>query len=1070
MNKIKRSKFFTISSLLGISLISLTLVSVINLDKNINEIDSNNSLVNQNISSIKNIVNPQPLTNITDLKITSQSIETGRINTEEVTDADGNYILTATNQSNNKAKIVKLNFQLQYLYQWEYNVLNYQTRQIVADTEDIGYYYALLVNDQVSLNIQNSNNTTANNIKFTIQNPALVVQLYDTGSSFEQRNIYNLDLPNFAINNKNNISNNVANNGNNSSNEITDSQAADNIWDHIYVQEAIQKDDTNEKLSFIRNTTTSNSTAKNIDSTNNVYINSDTKSVIYKLLGNSGKKNNNSTNSNEHDYYILKQLYLNNANNMVYLKDEPTNRKMILIFGGNAYQSFWFYDFIVSINGKSSKYVTPMLYANYDFNPFNIKNSTSEILYSTVQKNWYYLPFMRKNKISNLAWYVGGAKTITIKNLNSNDFNSYVFLAMMQPNVSDFNKDLVDNYASVTDDIKKGTYATAEHVTKRINPSINGSSGTANSGMVTINNNQNDNPQNTNNNAKYNNKEILVGSSSINASFELFFPIGSYNSSDYVYPFSAIQSLTILPVMTSSIASIIANEPHNENESIQEKIYLSTYDEIKTENNFSLFNAIYKNNKYYHFDFGKKFYITPSNWLEEKTSPSFPNAGTIISSNVGEDYWGFSRVLLNTNPINSSNYFEDGWNNSASQKIVSFSAQLSNNILTNEYGKFNQVIATMIIRGYIISFTYDFELIKGIAMAPVANLNENVLSTNLKPSHSSVLNNFQNLLSISQANNTWSITYQKDNNSSTYVLSYLNDSLGNFYWSIYVDPILNTTNDKIAKNLTANNNFIQIKDNKTIYIKNSIKGEIQLNNGLSINNNVDIWGKLEQVSSQYLNDSNLISKTTNEILKDKSLLNQLVNYSGGWSANSNGLPTTNEPFLIFNAQSYNSTITFDVALKFVNGKYYTSANVDSNLYPNIIQNSALNIPVFKYDGFAVLASWVIPAIIGGIVFLVLLFVVIGILIVLSMHKNKKTMQRGFVSTNKKVETLTTAVGSVYKKILVQTKNNKSPQMLKAAKKPNTVLKRSQLTNDFASKSTVSNTPKTLSKPSNSTCN
>ncbi|WP_036449091.1 hypothetical protein, partial [Mycoplasmoides pirum] len=48
------------------------------------------------------------------------------------------------------------------------------------------------------------------------------------------------------------------------------------------------------------------------------------------------------------------------------------------------------------------------------------------------------------------------------------------------------------------------------------------------------------------------------------------------------------------------------------------------------------------------------------------------------------------------------------------------------------------------------------------------------------------------------------------------------------------------------------------------------------------------------------------------------------------------------------------------------------------------------------------------------------------------------MQKGFASSNKKIDTLTTAVGSVYKKILTQTKNNKSPQMLKAAaKRPNT---------------------------------
>ncbi|WP_027124101.1 hypothetical protein [Mycoplasmoides pirum] len=1068
MNKIKRSKFFAISSLLGISIVGLFLVSTINLNNNKNNLD--NSLVNKNTNLTRNKVNPQPLTNINDLKITSQNIESGKVNTDEVVDNNGNYILTATNQSSNKAKIVKLDFQMQYLYQWEYNVLNYQTRQIVADTDDNGYLYVLLVNNQLTLSVEDQNNLTANDIRFIIQNPAIVVQIYDTGSSFEQLNVYNLGLPNFGINNKANITSNLAD----TSNTITDPEAADNIWDHIYVQEAIQETDDNSKLSFIRNTTTSNSTASDTRTTeNNIYVNDDSKSIIYKLLGNSGKKAANSAiDTSNHDYYILKQLYLNNANNMVYLKDKYTNKKMILLFGGNAYQSFWFYNFEVKTTGKQNLYVTPLLYANYDFDPYASKYQNEVEYYansgrnnSSVLKKYFYLPFMLKNKISNLAWFVGGAKTLTITNQENNKSDSYVFLAMMQPNISDFNSSLVDNAQNIQsaniETIKKGTFGTPEEVSSwnESNKTITGNYEPSSIPSIAMPAPQNTNIQNTKNTGnQYNNQDILVSSSSINASlYQLGQSQGiwSTRSDNFKYPFSAIQTQTILPIMTSEIASSICIEPKSSyNDFPEEKIYLNTFSNLSTNSNsnfpekFSLFNCVEtkpSTKNFKRFDFAREIISNPRNWTQDikniSAPPSDYNGTTTNNPNqiieVGYDFVGLSRILLNKNPKKSSNFLNDGWENTASQKIVAFSPQLTSKKIKTSFGTYMQVGAVLIFRGFAYSFTYDYiQPALGLKMVPYANLLNDKTKNSIELINEKSINKFTNLLSISYFADNWVLTYQDKNLNKhlCYRITYLSDLS---VWSFSLDNYLSSNGlNKISKLFVFfENNFIFLYEEKTSQILNTNTNSTHnLDENSSITTNSNIWGIIKPVEKQHLIDSNLLDKTPSEIVSDYDLLKQLINYSGGWSVIDNQTNKPTEEPIIFNIKTTSSTITFDVALKFINGKYYTSVLFNSLEYPNIVYNTSLNIPSFSYDGFASLAVWVMPAIISGVSFLVVLFILIGVLVTLSLHKNKKIMQKGFASSNKKIDTLTTAVGSVYQKILTQTKNNKSPQMLKAARK------------------------------------
>ncbi|WP_155947922.1 hypothetical protein [Mycoplasmoides pirum] len=1026
MKKSNRFKIWLYSTLSFFTL-GLMLIGLCNLTNN-NQISNN--LINNNSKEIKTNVEPKPLSTISDIKLTSQNIQNGKVNSEEAIDSSGNYILSASSTDGKTAKVVKLNYNLEYLYEWKYDKSDYKTVQIVADTDDLSYYYVLLVNDNVRVNSSVSNasgsvttTSVANAMNITITNPAIVVQLYDNGTSFETRNQYNLGLPNFKINNKDNISNSVANQI-----KITDANASTNIWDHIYVQEAISETDENSRLSFIRNTKTTNSTANVGERTEtNVYVNDSSKSVIYALLGTDNKKENNNyqTTSNQNYMYMLTQLYKNNANNMVYIKDAVTNKKMILLFGGNLYQNFWFYDFEVKINNSGIYYVTPLLYANYDFDPFN-KKYEGDYMYGKyfdttrshqVKKDYYYLPFMKKNKISNLAWYVGGAKTLTLKNQNNNTSNSYIFLAMMQPNVSDFDKTLISSSSSSTstETIKKATYATPENITSKQSPTG------ASSGSVTTPRNTNEqNIQSTSSSTQYQNKDVLVGSSSINASFQLFSTQAPAegNATDYKYPFSAIQSLTVLPVMTSQIASLICVQPLTSSTSIpNEKIYLNTFFENNINvslNRFSLFNCLYQNNKFYRFDFGQKFFTMPSNWLASMRGPSLSNnRSNDAYAEVGSDDYGFSRILLNKNPMNSSpvsttskTIINDGWNNTASQKIVAFSPQITSNVVNTPQGSYNQISAMLIVRGFVYGLTYNFSTVNN-TIVPIANTN-NMISNFIEPTlttingnNTLVKNNFLNLLSISYIDNTWFITYQKDNYSSSYLLKLSKDSEN--FWDYRPNAYLDSST-KICKTFVLlGGNFLTIEDSSKYVKISNPSHDIKDVSYDNVSNNVDIWGKVNPVSQEKITSSNILLKSADEIANSPQWLEFLIDYQGGWSVDSNtGLPTVTPLFI--NIKTDGGTISFDVAIPFINGMYYSSVPIQSSKYTNVAQNSALNIPTFQYSGFGLIPPHDIAGIVIGLLLVGMLAGLISVWVVLAKQKKEKLSNLEFLFAKQKFDT------------------------------------------------------------------
>ncbi|WP_033159681.1 hypothetical protein [Mycoplasmoides alvi] len=85
------------------------------------------------------------------------------------------------------------------------------------------------------------------------------------------------------------------------------------------------------------------------------------------------------------------------------------------------------------------------------------------------------------------------------------------------------------------------------------------------------------------------------------------------------------------------------------------------------------------------------------------------------------------------------------------------------------------------------------------------------------------------------------------------------------------------------------------------------------------------------------------------------------------------------------------------------------------------------------SGFSALASWILPVAIVVPILIIALVIGLGCAIGIPMHKHRKSLRVGFELQHQKLNTLTTAVGGVFKKIIESTDgtNMKSkPQMLK----------------------------------------
>ncbi|MDC4182908.1 hypothetical protein [Mycoplasma bradburyae] len=107
-------------------------------------------------------------------------------------------------------------------------------------------------------------------------------------------------------------------------------------------------------------------------------------------------------------------------------------------------------------------------------------------------------------------------------------------------------------------------------------------------------------------------------------------------------------------------------------------------------------------------------------------------------------------------------------------------------------------------------------------------------------------------------------------------------------------------------------------------------------------------------------------------------------------------------------------------------------------YVPVPQANTVFVSDREFTGFDAIPSYVIPVAIAVPIVIVALALALGLGIGIPMSQNRKMLKQGFAISNKKVDILTTAVGSVFKQIINRTSVNnikKSPQMLQSAKKP-----------------------------------
>lgn len=178
----------------------------------------------------------------------------------------------------------------------------------------------------------------------------------------------------------------------------------------------------------------------------------------------------------------------------------------------------------------------------------------------------------------------------------------------------------------------------------------------------------------------------------------------------------------------------------------------------------------------------------------------------------------------------------------------------------------------------------------------------------------------------------------------------------------------------------------------------------------------DFWGTIQFKPDEYLIQNGFTSQVARNFVTNQSFLNSLVDFT---PANAG----TNYRVVVDpDGNLTNQNLPLKVQIQYLDGKYY-----DARLKNN-------NLVTLSYNNFAALPSWVVPTAIGSTLGILAIMIILGLAIGIPLRAQRKLQDKGFKTTFKKVDTLTAAVGSVYKKIITQTANvKKKPAALGAGK-------------------------------------
>nr|ADJ67825.1 adhesin [Mycoplasmoides genitalium] len=238
----------------------------------------------------------------------------------------------------------------------------------------------------------------------------------------------------------------------------------------------------------------------------------------------------------------------------------------------------------------------------------------------------------------------------------------------------------------------------------------------------------------------------------------------------------------------------------------------------------------------------------------------------------------------------------------------------------------------------------------------------------------------------------------------------------------------------IAKDSGQNKIDIYKNNNGLFEIDTQLSNSVVTNNGglapSYTENRVDAWGKVEFADNSVLQARNLVDKTVDEIINTPEILNSFFRFTPAFEDQKATLVATKQS---------DTSLSVSPRIQFLDGNFYDLNSTIAGVPLNI------GFPSRVFAGFAALPAWVIPVSVGSSVGILFILLVLGLGIGIPMYRVRKLQDASFVNVFKKVDTLTTAVGSVYKKIITQTGVvKKAPSALKAAnpsvKKPAAFLK------------------------------
>lgn len=223
------------------------------------------------------------------------------------------------------------------------------------------------------------------------------------------------------------------------------------------------------------------------------------------------------------------------------------------------------------------------------------------------------------------------------------------------------------------------------------------------------------------------------------------------------------------------------------------------------------------------------------------------------------------------------------------------------------------------------------------------------------------------------------------------------------------------TKDQTTSNVTVN-----------LFQRNSLNSPYLIDNAYvykptlpTYSDNSLIWGTITLKDNTYLNNAGYFSQTAVEIANDPQKLQNIISFTPAWQGQ---IARVSAPDDIKDLTKLPVTIN----IEYFNNKFYNNQSF----------NQSLNFPDLTLTGLSSTPSWVLPVAVGVSVGVAAIIIILGLAFGIPMAKQKKLQDKGFSQTLKKVDTLTAAVGSVYKKIATQTIAIKQkPQLLKEASKP-----------------------------------